>query len=121
MVGLSWNGFNRLPDVGLFILVTFIRFRPEEVLGIRHVHRFVQSFYFLREGKSRLLHGPQLGLCGHKVSLDPLAVISELPDGSLPPELLGAVARMVEILVLVEDQAYPARVGSVWFSESKKY
>ena len=56
-----------------------------------------------------LLHGSELGVSGHVIALEPLDVVSELPDGALPGELISAVVGVVEVLVLIKHQ--PDTVG----------
>ena len=58
-----------------------------------------------------LLHGSELGVGGHVIALEPLDVVSELPDGALPGELISAVVRVVEVLVLIKHQ--PDTVGMI--------
>ena len=58
-----------------------------------------------------LLHGSELGVGGHVIALEPLDVVSELPDGALPGELISAVVGVVEVLVLIKHQ--PDSMGMI--------
>ena len=76
-----------------------------------YLHWLVDSPAISGKLEPTLLHGSELGFCGHVIALEPLDVVSELPDGALPGELISAVVRMVEVLVLIKHQ--PDTVGMV--------
>ena len=60
-----------------------------------------------------LLHGTELGIGWHVISLEPLDVVPEFSDGALPVELVCPMVRVVEVLVLIENQPDPVGMTSV--------
>ena len=77
------------------------------------LHWLVDGSNFFGKLEPALLHGTELGIGRHVVSLEPLDVVPEFSDGPLPVELVCPMVRVVEVLVLIEHQPNPVGMTSV--------
>ena len=77
------------------------------------LHWLVDRSNFFGKLEPTLLHGTELGIGWHVISLEPLDVVPEFSDGPLPVELVCPMVRVVEVLVLIEHKPNPVGMTSV--------
>ena len=87
----------------------------------KHLHWLVDRPNFLGKLEPTLLHGTELGSCRHIVSLEPLDIVPELPDGALPVELVYPMVWVGEVLVLIKHQPNPTGMTSVGILKARLF
>ena len=85
------------------------------------LHWFVDRPNFFGKLEPTLLHGTELGSGRHVVSIEPLDVVPELPDGALPVELVCPMVWVVEVLVLIKHQPNPMGMTSVGILKARLF